>query len=147
MKYDVAIIGAGPGGYVAAIRMAQLGMNVVLIEERDLGGVCLNRGCIPTKALYSATKLLERAESARSMGISFPMPDLDLPVLAEWKNGVVSRLVNGVASLLKANKVTRISARATITGEGKIDLSTGETVEAKRIVIATGSSPIEIPGF
>lgn len=147
LKYDVAIIGAGPGGYVAAIRMAQLGMNVALIEERDLGGVCLNRGCVPTKALYSATKLIERANSASSMGISFAAPSVDLPVLAEWKNGVVSRLVNGVASLLKANKVTVISARATITGEGKIDLSTGETVEAERIVIATGSSPIEIPGF
>ena len=147
MKYDVAIIGAGPGGYVAAIRMAQLGMNVALIEERDLGGVCLNRGCVPTKALYSATKLIERANSASSMGISFAVPNVDLPVLAEWKNGVVSRLVNGVASLLKANKVTVISARATITGERKIDLSTGETVEAERIVVATGSSPIEIPGF
>jgi len=147
MKYAVAIIGAGPGGYVAAIRTAQLKMNVALIEERDLGGVCLNRGCVPTKALYSATKLIERAESARSMGISFASPNVDLSALAEWKNGVVSRLVSGVASLLKANKATVISARATIAGEGKIDLSTGETVEAERIVLATGSSPIEIPGF
>ena len=147
MKYDVAIVGAGPGGYVAAIRMAQLGMNVALIEERDLGGVCLNRGCVPTKALYSATKLLERAESARSMGISFPVPDLDLSALAAWKDGVVSRLVNGVATLLKANKATVIQARGTIAARGRIDLSTGETVEAERIVIATGSSPVEIPGF
>jgi len=147
MKYDVAIIGAGPGGYVAAIRMAQLKMKVALIEERDLGGVCLNRGCIPTKALYSATKLIERAQDARSMGISFAAPSVDLPVLAEWKSGVVSRLVNGVASLLKANKVTVISARGTIAGVGRIDLSAGETIEAERIVVATGSSPIEIPGF
>ena len=147
MKYAVAIIGAGPGGYVAAIRMAQLKMNVALIEERDLGGVCLNRGCVPTKALYSTTKLIERAESARSMGISFASPNVDLSALAEWKNRVVSRLVSGVASLLKANKATVISARATIAGEGKIDLSTSETVEAERIVLATGSSPIEIPGF
>jgi dihydrolipoamide dehydrogenase len=99
MKYDVAIIGAGPGGYVAAIRMAQLKMKVALIEERDLGGVCLNRGCIPTKALYSATKLIERAQDARSMGISFAAPSVELPVLAEWKNGVVSRLVNGDMSV------------------------------------------------
>lgn len=147
MKYDVAIIGAGPGGYVAAIRMAQLKMKVALIEERDLGGVCLNRGCIPTKALYSATKLIERAQDARSMGISFPTPDLDLSALAAWKSGVVSRLVNGVATLLKANGATVISARGTIASQGRIDLSTGETIEAERIVIATGSCPIEIPGF
>ncbi len=147
MKYDAAIIGAGPGGYVAAIRMAQLKLKVALIEERDLGGVCLNRGCIPTKALYSATKLIERAESARSMGISFASPNIDLSALATWKDGVVLRLVNGVATLLKANKVTVIQARGTFAARGRIDLSTGETVEAERIVIATGSSPIEIPGF
>ncbi len=147
MKYDVAIIGAGPGGYVAAIRMAQLQMKVALIEERDLGGVCLNRGCVPTKALYSATKLIERAENAASMGISFPTPDLDLSALAAWKDGVVSRLVNGVATLLKANKATVIQARGTIAAQGRIDLSTGETVETERIVLATGSFPIEIPGF
>ena len=147
MKYDAAIIGAGPGGYVAAIRMAQLKLKVALIEERDLGGVCLNRGCIPTKALYSATKLIERAESARSMGISFASPNIDLSALATWKDGVVLRLVNGVATLLKANKVTVIQARGTIAAQGRIDLSTGETVEAESIVVATGSSPIEIPGF
>ncbi len=147
MRYDVAVIGGGPGGYVAAIRMGQLGLKVALIEEGELGGVCLNRGCIPTKALYSATKLLERAEDAQAMGISFPMPDLDLSVLAAWKDGVVTRLVNGIATLLKANKVTVVSARGTIAGQGKVDLSTGETVEAERIVLATGSSPIEISGF
>ncbi len=147
MKYNVAIIGAGPGGYVAAIRMAQLKMTVVLIEERDLGGVCLNRGCIPTKALYSATKLIERAESASTMGISFAAPSVDLPALATWKEGVVSRLVSGVATLLKANKATVISARGTIASHGRIDLSTGDTVEAERIVVATGSFPVEIPGF
>ena len=147
MKYDVAIIGAGPGGYVAAIRMAQLKMKVALIEERDLGGVCLNRGCIPTKALYSATKLIERAQSASTMGISFAAPSVDLPALATWKEGVVSRLVSGVATLLKANKATVISARGTIASHGRIDLSTGDTVEAERIVVATGSFPVEIPGF
>jgi len=147
MKYDVAIIGGGPGGYVAAIRMAQLNMNVALIEERDLGGVCLNRGCIPTKALYSATKLIERAVNARSMGITFDSPKIDLSALAAWKDGVVARLVNGVASLLKANSATVIRARATIASPGRISLSTGETVESDNIVIATGSSPIEIPGF
>ncbi len=147
MKYDVAMIGGGPGGYVAAIRMGQLGLSVALIEEGNLGGVCLNRGCIPTKALYSATKLLERAEDAKAMGISFPMPDLDLSALAAWKDGVVSTLVSGISSLLKTNGVTIYQARGRLDGTGNVALSTGETVDAERIVLATGSSPIEISGF
>ncbi len=147
MEHDVAIIGGGPGGYVAAIRMAQLDMHVALIEERDLGGVCLNRGCIPTKALYSAVKLIERAQGARSMGITFDPPEIDLTALAMWKDGVVARLVNGVAKLLNANKVSVIHAHGMIASPGRISLSTGEMVEAKNTVIATGSSPIAIPGF
>jgi dihydrolipoamide dehydrogenase len=147
MKYDVAVIGGGPGGYVAAIRMGQLGLNVALIEEGDLGGVCLNRGCIPTKALYSATKLLERAEDAKAMGIEFTAPVIDLERLASWKEGVIATLVGGVAALLKANGVTVYQARGRLEGTGRVALSTGETVDAERIVLATGSSPIEIPGF
>jgi dihydrolipoamide dehydrogenase len=127
--------------------MAQLDMHVALIEERDLGGVCLNRGCIPTKALYSAVKLIERAQGARSMGITFDPPEIDLTALAMWKDGVVARLVNGVAKLLNANKVSVIHAHGMIASPGRISLSTGETVEAKNTVIATGSSPIAIPGF
>jgi dihydrolipoamide dehydrogenase len=127
--------------------MGQLGLKVVLVEKGDLGGVCLNRGCIPTKALYSATKLLERATDAKAMGIEFTAPVIDLEKLASWKDGVISTLVGGIAALLKANKATVISARGTIAGQGMINLSTGETIEAERIVLATGSSPIEIPGF
>jgi dihydrolipoamide dehydrogenase len=134
-------------GYVAAIRMGQLGLNVALIEEGDLGGVCLNRGCIPTKALYSATKLLERAEDAKAMGIEFTAPVIDLERLASWKEGVIATLVGGVAALLKANGVTVYQARGRLEGTGRVALSTGETVDAERIVLATGSSPIEIPGF
>ena len=147
MKYDVAIIGAGPGGYVSAIRMGQLGLNVALIEEAKLGGVCLNSGCIPTKALYSATKLLERAEDAEAMGIEFATPAIDLEKLASWKEGVVSGLVDGVATLLKSNGVTVYQARGRLDGTGRVALSTGETLDAERIVLAAGSSPIEIPGY
>lgn len=147
MKYDVAILGAGPGGYVGAIRMAQLGMNVIVIEESALGGVCLNWGCVPTKALFSATKLMQQAESAASMGLSFPSPKIDLQALAQWKDGVVSRLVGGVAKLFEANKVEQVSAHGTISGRNTIELSTGDMIEADSIVIATGSSPIDIPGF
>jgi len=147
MRYDVAVIGGGPGGYVAAIRMGQLGLKVALIEEGELGGVCLNRGCIPTKALYSATKLLERAEDAKAMGIEFAAPVIDLEKLASWKDGIISTLVGGIAALLKANGVTVYQARGRLDGTGRVALSTAETVDAERIVLATGSSPIEIPGF
>jgi dihydrolipoamide dehydrogenase len=128
--------------------MGQLGLlNVALIEESDLGGVCLNRGCIPTKALYSATKLLERATDAQAMGIEFTAPVIDLKKLASWKDGVISTLVGGISSLLKANGVTIYQARGRLDGTGRVALSTAETVDAERIVLATGSSPIEIPGF
>jgi len=147
MNYNVAIIGAGPGGYVAAIRMAQLGLSVILIEENKLGGICLNKGCIPTKALYSATKLIERAEDAQAMGIEFTTPVIDLEKLSSWKEGVISTLVDGTAALLKANGVTVYQTRGRLEGTGRVALSTGKTVDAERIVLATGSSPIEIPGF
>ncbi|MEA3356408.1 MAG: dihydrolipoyl dehydrogenase [Candidatus Bipolaricaulota bacterium] len=147
MNYDAAIIGAGPGGYVAAIRMAQLGMKIALIEERDLGGVCTNRGCIPTKALYSATKLLERARDAEEMGIKFPAPAIDLERLASWKEKVVSTMVEGIDFLLEANGITVYRARGMLASAEEINLSTGERVAAERIVIATGSLPIELSGF
>ncbi len=147
MRNDVAIIGAGPGGYVAAIRMAQLGLSVSLVEQSKLGGVCLNWGCIPTKALYSATKTVERAAAGAEMGIKFSSPKIDLPTLAAWKEDVVGRLVDGIGALLDGNKVTVVQARATVASVGTVELSNGDTLEADRIVLATGSSPIEIPGF
>ena len=142
MRYDVAIIGAGPGGYVGAIRMAQLGFKVALIEEGTVGGVCLNWGCIPTKALYSATKLVARAEAARTMGIEFAAPKIDLPQLAAWKGTVVSRLVKGIQALLKANGVTLLDGKGCLDGARRVVLSTGESIETERIVLAAGSSPI-----
>jgi dihydrolipoamide dehydrogenase len=147
MAYDVVIIGAGPGGYVAAIRMGQLGLRTAVVEQRDLGGVCLNRGCIPTKALYSATKLIERARDAEGMGLRFGRPEIDLPRLAAWKEEVVSKLVDGVSSLLEAASVDVITARGSLAGKGRVSLSTGGTIEAKAVVLAAGSFPVEIPGF
>lgn len=147
MNYSVAIIGAGPGGYVAAIRMAQLGLNVVLIEEKKLGGICLNKGCIPTKALYSATKLLERTQDAKEMGIDFGVPTIDLGTLASWKSGIICRMVTGIKTLLEANNVTLLEARGVLNKFAQVALSTGEMIDAERIVLATGSSPVEIPGF
>jgi len=147
MRYDVVMIGAGPGGYVGAIRMAQLGFKVALIEEGTVGGVCLNWGCIPTKALYSATKLVAKAKAAGTMGIEFAAPRIDISQLSAWKQGVVAKLVDGIKVLLKSNGVTLIKARARLDGSGRVALSTGESIESERVVLATGSSPAEIHGF
>ncbi len=147
MRYNAAIIGGGPGGYVAAIRMGQLGIKTALIERERVGGVCLNRGCIPTKALYSATKLLEQARKAKDIGIEFPPPKLDIARLVSWKDGIVTQLVSGVEKLLAANGVELIKAAGTALEPGKISLSTGEILEADKIVLAFGSSPVAIPGF
>ncbi|MGD9676469.1 MAG: dihydrolipoyl dehydrogenase [Candidatus Bipolaricaulia bacterium] len=147
MRYDVVIVGAGPGGYACAIRSAQLGLRTALVEERKIGGVCLHWGCIPTKALYAATRLLHQAGTASEMGIAFAPPTLDVPALAAWKEGVVTTLAGGIVTLLEKGGVTVYPARAELQAGPTVRLSTGETLEAERIVLATGSSPIEIPGF
>jgi len=147
MQTQVIVLGGGPGGYACAIRCAQLGLQTVLIEEGIVGGVCLNRGCIPTKALFSATKLLARTQSASAFGLMYEPPEVELHTLRSWKEQVVRTLTGGVATLLKKNGVTTVHARGRLTGEGAISLSTGETITAERIVLATGSSPFEIPSF
>jgi dihydrolipoamide dehydrogenase len=148
--YDVAIIGAGPGGYVAAIRCGQLGLKTAIIDEGRLGGVCLNIGCIPSKAIISAAKDFKHAAHGADKGLTFADPLVDMGKLVRWKQSVVDKLTGGVATLLKANKVEMVSGRATLTGPGSIDVGSGKdrrTIQAKRIIVATGSSTIEIPGF
>jgi len=146
-KHDVVVIGAGPGGYVAAIRMGQLGLDAILVEMDRLGGVCLNWGCVPTKALYAATRLLARTAGTSEMGIEFGSPRVDLAKMASWKDGVVSRLAGGIEQLLEANRVSLVRGEARLDGPGRVALSGGERLEARSIVLATGSVPIEIPGF
>ncbi len=147
MKVDVVIIGAGPGGYACAIRCAQVGLRTALVEEKKVGGVCLHWGCIPTKALYAATKLLHQAATAPEMGISFAPPAVDVPALAAWKDRVVETLAGGITTLLTKGGVAIYSARAELEAAHRVRLATGEILEAERIVLATGSAPIEIPGF
>ncbi|MCK6482298.1 MAG: FAD-dependent oxidoreductase, partial [Planctomycetes bacterium] len=100
-RCDVLVLGSGPGGYVAAIRAAQLGKKVILVERGELGGVCLNVGCIPSKALINAASLVDKARKASEMGITFESLKVDLGKLVEWKNGVVKKLTGGIATLLK----------------------------------------------
>jgi len=150
MTYDVLIIGSGPAGYVCAIRCAQLGLQVAIVEKESIGGVCLNVGCIPSKALIAAAKLVGKIKSAELMGIKARYDGLDLGALVQWKQGIVGKLTTGVAGLLKNHKIAVHMGTARITAKGKVEL-TGtagkQTLEAKNIVVATGSSPIEIPGF
>jgi dihydrolipoamide dehydrogenase len=147
--YDVAIIGAGPGGYVAAIRAGQLGLKTVIVEDRFLGGVCLNIGCIPSKAVITAGKDFQHAVHGGDKGIVVSSPKVDMKRLVAYKDGVVKKLTSGVGGLLKGNHVEVRMGRATLTAKDtvKIEGKDAGTVKAKHIILATGSSTIEIPGF
>lgn len=147
MKTNIGIIGGGTAGYVCAIRAAQLGLKVTVIEEAALGGTCLNWGCIPTKALFSATRLLAQTTEAKNIGLTFTPPTVDLGKLASWKGQVVDTLVGGIGTLLEKNDVDVLHARGTVAGDGHIALSDGDALEAEHIVIATGSDPVQIPPF
>ena len=150
-KFDVVIIGSGPGGYVAAIRAGQLGLKTAIIEkDKELGGTCLNIGCIPSKALLTSSDHFSfvKKEAAKH-GIVIENPRVDLPTMQKRKDKVVKTLTGGVRQLMKTNKVMVLEGMGTIMAPGKVSLksSGGETqeIETKNIVIATGSVPIELP--
>jgi dihydrolipoamide dehydrogenase len=150
-KFDVVIIGSGPGGYIAAIRSGQLGLKTALVEkDKDLGGTCLNVGCIPSKALLTSTDhLMFVKKEAAKHGIIIDGARADLAKMQERKAKVVKTFNSGVRSLMKTNKVTVFEGLGTITGPGKVSVksSNGQTqeIETKNIVIATGSAPVELP--
>lgn len=149
--FDAAVIGAGPGGYVAAIRLAQLGKRTVLVEkEPTLGGVCLNWGCIPSKALIAAANLVEEMRAAKERGIFVDEPRVDVAKLREFKDGVVKKMVGGVAFLEKGNAVEVVKGTATFVAPNAVEVSgDGEPlrIEAGAFIVATGARPIELPGF
>src|ERR1700730_7978836 len=150
-KFDVVIIGSGPGGYIAAIRSGQLGLKTALVEkEKELGGTCLNVGCIPSKALLtSSDHFMFVKKEAANHGIVINDAHVDLAKMQQRKDKVVKTFNSGVRSLMKTNKVTVLEGLGTITVPGKVSVksSKGETqeIEAKNIVIATGSAPVELP--
>jgi dihydrolipoamide dehydrogenase len=151
-NFDVVVIGAGPGGYVAAIRSAQLGFKTAIIEREFLGGVCLNVGCIPSKAMITATHLLHKAQhSFKDMGLNIKGGiDVDMKQLVKWKQSVSDKMSSGVSQLLKGYGVTVLRGEAEFKNNKEITVksATGtEGVQAKFFIIATGSRPIEIPGF
>jgi dihydrolipoamide dehydrogenase len=151
-NFDVVVIGAGPGGYVAAIRSAQLGFKTAVIEREFLGGVCLNVGCIPSKAMITATHLLHKAQhNFKDMGLMIKGDiNVDMKQLVKWKQSVCDKMSGGVGQLLKGYGVTHIKGDAEFKSSKEISVksSTGtESVTSKYFIVATGSRPIEIPGF
>ncbi len=147
-SYDVIVIGAGPGGYVCAIRCAQLGLKTACVEKRSsLGGTCLNVGCIPSKALLQASHKFEEAEKhLEAFGIKVSGVKLDLKAMMGHKDGVVTANTKGVEYLFKKNKIDWIKGEASIPAKGKVTAG-GDTHEAKHIIIATGSDVISLPGI
>ncbi len=153
-QFDIAIIGSGPGGYVAAIRAGQLGLKVAIIEKESggrMGGTCGLRGCIPTKALLMAAHLYEKAGHFAEFGIKIENLGFDFPQVQKRKSDIVAKNAAGVSYLMKKNKATVFNGFGKITGKGKVEVTkedgTKETVEAKNIIIATGSVVRPIPGF
>jgi dihydrolipoamide dehydrogenase len=152
MSYDLVVIGSGPSGYVCAIRAAQLGMNVAVVEKmKTLGGTCLNIGCIPSKALLYATEMFdEAAHGLGALGVVVPPPKLDLASMMKHKDATVAANVNGVAYLFKKNKIDWVSGEGRITAPGRVVVNGPDgneaTHETKAIVIATGSDFARLPG-
>ncbi len=148
-QYDIAIIGGGPGGYVAAIRAAQLGMKTVVIEREHLGGICLNWGCIPTKALLRSAEVYHYMENAEAFGLKAEKFSYDIKKVVERSRGVSKQLSGGVGHLMKKNKITVIDGEARITKPGEIKVSgkNATDVKASHIVVATGARPRVLPGI
>ncbi|CAM4046100.1 dihydrolipoyl dehydrogenase [Lederbergia lenta] len=150
IETDTIVIGAGPGGYVAAIRAAQLGQKVTIVEKATLGGVCLNVGCIPSKALISASQRYESALNSADFGITTEKVSVDFSKVQAWKAGVVKKLTGGVEGLLKGNKVDIVQGEAYFVDENHLkvmDENSSQTYTFKHAIIATGSRPIELPSF
>ncbi|GGJ74894.1 dihydrolipoamide dehydrogenase [Anoxybacillus voinovskiensis] len=150
IETETLVVGAGPGGYVAAIRAAQLGQKVTIVEKGNLGGVCLNVGCIPSKALISAGHRYEMATHSEDMGIKAENVTVDFAKVQEWKASVVKKLTGGVEGLLKGNKVEIVRGEAYFVDANTVRVMTetsAQTYKFKNAIIATGSRPIELPAF
>ncbi|MDA7709128.1 dihydrolipoyl dehydrogenase [Planktomarina sp.] len=148
--YDVIVIGAGPGGYVAAIRAAQLGLKTIVVEREHMGGICLNWGCIPTKAMLRSSEVYHLMQRAKEFGLSVQGIDYDLDAVVARSRAIAKQLNGGVSHLLKKNKVTALMGAATITAPGQVLVKTAkgdETLSGKHIIIATGARARELPGL
>ncbi|UCG91848.1 MAG: FAD-dependent oxidoreductase, partial [candidate division WOR-3 bacterium] len=149
-RYDVIVIGAGPGGYPCAIRLGQLKKRVLVIEAKFLGGLCLNWGCIPTKALSFAAEMTDNFKKAQRMGFKIESSGLDIDVLRNWKEGVVKRLRSGIEFLFKSVGIEWKQGYATIVSPNRVEVENAgskEVFEGENIIIATGTEVIPLPGL
>lgn len=150
-KYDIAVIGAGPGGYVAAIRAAQLGKNVCIIERESLGGICLNWGCIPTKALLKSAQVFNYIRHAADYGIVVSDSKADFGIIISRSRAVAEGMSKGVQFLMKKNKINVIMGSARLLGSGKIQVTNSDgglnELEAEHIILATGARAKELPNL
>ena len=149
-SFDVIVIGAGPGGYVAAIRAAQLGKEVAIVEREHMGGICLNWGCIPTKAMLRSSEVFHLMNHAKDYGLSATGVSYDLDAVVKRSRGVAKQLNGGVGHLMKKNKVTVVMGEASLPAKGKVSVKTDKGVEeltAPAIILATGARARELPGL
>jgi len=149
-NFDMIVIGAGPGGYVAAIRGAQLGLSVCVVEREHLGGICLNWGCIPTKAMLRSAEVLHLMHRAKDFGLSAEGISYDLPAVVKRSRGIAGQLSGGIGHLMKKNKCTVVMGEATITAKGKVSVKTDKGTEeltGKNIILATGARARNLPGL
>jgi dihydrolipoamide dehydrogenase len=147
---DVVVIGSGPGGYVAAIRLAQLGLKTLCVEREAIGGVCLNWGCIPSKAMIAASSLVEHIGHAATMGITAESVSVDMGKMKAWKDGIVKRLTGGIGELFKRNGVEHLYGDASFVAADRLRIKSqdGEVlVRTKKTLIATGARPVQLPGL
>ena len=149
-QYDLVVLGGGPGGYVAAIRAAQLGLTTAIIDQDKLGGICLNWGCIPTKALLKNAEVLDTVKNAKNFGINIPSYKVDFAKTIRRSRQTSARLSKGIDFLMKKNKITHIIGRGSFIAKNKIEVINAKkriTVRAKYFIIATGGRPKVYPGM
>ena len=146
-SFDLAIIGGGPGGYVAAIRAAQLGLSTCVIERENLGGICLNWGCIPTKALLRSAEVYHLMTRAGDFGLSASAIGFDIEKITARSRAVAGQLNKGVGFLLKKNRVTVIDGTARLAGKGRVAVDGGADITAHNIIVATGARARDLPGM
>src|SRR5215831_5922779 len=150
IRVEALVIGSGPGGYVAGIRLGQLKKKALVVERDKPGGICLNVGCVPSKALINASKLYDKIRHGADIGLLADNLRVDMTRMQAWKGEVVSKLTGGVKILLKANNCEYRTGTARLTSRNTVEVQQKDgpvTIQADNIVLATGSRPIEIPGF
>ncbi|WP_433215970.1 dihydrolipoyl dehydrogenase [Microtetraspora malaysiensis] len=144
--YDIVVLGGGSGGYACALRAAELGMNVVLIEKDKVGGTCLHRGCIPTKALLHAAELADQTRESEAFGVRARLDGIDVPAVHAYKDKVISGLYKGLAGLIKSKKITVVEGEGRLAGPGRVVVG-DQVIEGRNVVLATGSAPKSLPGL